>query len=546
MNKIELLSPSVIEKLSANESIENVFSIVKELVENSLDSNADEIEIRLEDTGRRKITVDDNGSGIRVYDLPLTIKQFTSSKTLSLKNVNFPTFYGFRGEALYSISAVSKVTIQTRTSECEHGWEYNNISMKPRPASRNFGTTVIVEDLFYNTPGRKSFLENKRIELENIKKLLIDFSILLPKVRFLLISNNRTIHLLNEKMTLEEKIRKRLRVPEESLEIKVNTEFRFKNGFVKVKGNLFIHDKKECNVLFFNSRKTSLKGMQKLIKRAYTNVTSKTKASISYMLFIEFEPYDSDTPYVNFNYHPRKEEISISSFTDWNTKLLNALIDNIKEQTSFLTDSIIKTPDFNSKIVNINALGQAVGQVHGSWIISQTEYSMYIIDQHAAHERVIYEKMKHQYLNNKNVPFKEIYPVFIDDDVVSKVVVERYESAFKKIGFIFKEEDSGVYLKGIPVHFIDNIGWKAFFTQEFDILIDYESSNLDSLNDRVFDLANKACKLAIKANRTLTISQMNLLLRDIERTPNGHLCNHGRQSIRKLTYSDIEKLFDRN
>jgi DNA mismatch repair protein MutL len=547
MDCIKNIDYNIISKLSANEAIEDIYSIVKELVENSIDAQSSEVTVYLEDCGRKSIIVEDDGRGMSYNDLMLCLKQYTSSKVRSLEDVNFPSFYGFRGEALFSISSVSKISLFTRSISEQHGWEFSSASKMPKPKAFNKGTRIQVEDLFYNTPGRREFLKNKRIEIEIIKNLLIDYSILYNEIKFSLYSNNRKISLLQDSKFFE-KIQYRLRIPEGSNKIEIDTSFNTLDGETSVSGYLFIHDKREYKTLFFNGRRIKPGNFNKIIKNAYSKVTNKKSFKFSFILFINFKQNNKGSQVINFNYHPRKEEIQISKNQNWDSQFESCLVEEIDKYNLIDLNAFNVIPsDFISDI-NEKYLGKVVGQVHNSWIISENENVMFIIDQHAAHERIIYEKMKSNLdsnLKTKVLKTKKITPILIDDSIGSSVAIENYGQFFKKIGFIFNETEEGVFLTDIPNFVIENFDWKTFFIEQFEQVLCNINPDKAYIYDRILDLANKACKKAIKINKSLSYDEMTNLIRDMEKTPNGYVCNHGRPTVKVLSNKDILKLFDR-
>ena len=579
---IRVLSQNLINQIAAGEVIERPSSVVKELVENALDAGATKIEISVRNSGKSYICVADNGCGMSKADLEVCILRHATSKlpTDDLMNINF---LGFRGEALPSIASVSKMIITTNNGdECWalhiEGGEVKKIV----PASYVKGTKIEVMDLFYNVPARLSFLKTDRGEMSAIIDVVERIALCHPDKDFIL---NDTLRLRsNDRVgrvcdVLGNDFRDNL------IEIDVSKHNLKISGFIS--RPTYNKGSSATQYFYVNGRALKDKLLLGALKASYMDVIEKGKFPVC-VLWIDIPSFDIDV-----NVHPQKAEIrfkeagnvrgciisairsvlssvevkanvidiqSLDKFTpvdknilQFSNKVQSPL--NVSESAQGVFDDNILSFGVNSDTVSVEEvssfdermdfpLGVARGQLHNTYIISQVKDGIIILDQHACHERLVYEKIK-----------REIAEGGIKKQIM--LIPEIVELGQKRAGMILevKEELSSFGLE------IEEFGGGAVIVREMpallgdcdlQALIKNIADDIDELNKAQI-LENKlamisktfACHTSIRAGKSLTVEEMNELLRQVEASENAGQCNHGRRSYVKISLTDLEKLFDR-
>lgn len=546
MEKIKELPEEIRRILSASEVIENSDSVVKELIENSIDSGASEISIQICDAGYSSISVKDNGSGMVLSDIINSVRQYHTSKTLSVVDAYSPKQMGFRGEALFSIASVSQMTI---ISSCgSETWqvifEGGNL-LSQRPHSFIGGTSVTVNNLFYNTPGRREYSQKAAKQTSIIKKMVQEFCIAYPSISFSLFSNGRklNIDLLDKRSNLENYFK--LSPDRHQISKKTQMEFNQQTWDVELITYL---SQTNSTLIVLNGRIINIPWMIQILKKSF-GIRSKNYRE-NFSLYMNITCQDIKEGIVNFNYHPRKKEVLFNDEENLKAKFYNLFLEVFDDFFSFdKYDFGISSEIFGN--LEGGFLGVPLGQIHDSWIISHNENDMFIIDQHAVHERLIFERMKKQILiksiplNQKTKQKQLQHPVFIDDGVSVVFGYEKVQKYLEKLGFSFYLDEDSLYLECIPSFFLESVDWASILREFLDEVSLSRSFDGESLMDKIYDFSNRACKMAIKANSKLSMAEMNSLLREVEQTPGAQFCNHGRPSIKKLTNSQIRTLFDR-
>ena len=583
MKKIRLLSRNLINKISAGEVLERPVSAVKELVENSIDADAKNIKIHIRKGGKAEITVVDDGHGITNLDLEKSVQKHSTSKLLD-NNLNKISTLGFRGEALSSIGAVSKMKIISRTETEDCGYEIlidsGNIS-EIKPVNRNIGTTIIIKDIFFSTPARLNFLRSEKYENFLIKKMVQKLALSHVKINFELIIDDKIIFKtkFGKEENFEMLLRKRVIdfFGEKFFSNLLTLNDRIQNlnfrGFIGLP--TFHNSNKSNQFIFVNNRVISDNTINQGIRLAYRDFMAYDRHP-QLILFLNL-PYDD----VDINVHPTKNEVRfkdtnflrksiIYSFkkrlskaghlsTNMNSeKILKTFSSNMQPQIHFgkETEKPIETKDFSQTKNNsyrsddyknefsLNPLGFAKGQFHENYIISQTQDGIILIDQHAAHERIVYEKLKKDFYSKSVNSQILLIPEVIKVDSIVISVIEEKQDYLKKFGFVLdKFGKDSIVVREIPF-ILAGCNIKELTTDIINEITDLDSIKI--LEEKINKICSTmACHGSIRSGREMKVEEMNNLLRSMENTPYSGQCNHGRPTYIELKIKDIERLFGR-
>ena len=585
MNKIKILPDEVINQIAAGEVLDRPSSAVKELIENSIDANSKNISIFVRDGGKAEIIITDDGDGISEQELELAVTRHATSK-LNEKKIDTLTFLGFRGEALPSIGSVSEMIIKSNTNENQNGMMIEVISgikKKIRPVNHRKGTTVLVKKLFFSTPARLKFLKTENYESLLIKRIVQKLALCNYEVDFDLTINNKKAILTKSDKSNDKKKKLERRVstllgPEfidNSIFInEISEHFKFK-GYLGIP--TFHHSNTNNQFLFVNGRVVQDKSMNVIFKVAYRDFMSYDRFP-QLVLFIEC-PQDE----VDVNVHPSKNEMRFRNLNYLRSKILKVFKSNLitaghrastvntvkaiekfsfkSNQKTFLQLKDEKFADENLNNLNhsydknnldepdeenpsLFPLGYAKSQFHKTYIISETDQGIIIIDQHAAHERLVYERLKKDFFEKKIKTQMLLIPVVIDiDSSVMKNLEKKlqYVSEYGVKIEIFGK--TSVIVRELP-HILANCNVKKLVTDLIEEVV--ETDDLKSVESEINKICSKmACHGSIRAGRDLQVDEMNDLLRKMESTPFSGQCNHGRPTYVELKIDDIEKLFGR-
>ncbi len=608
---IRILPDNLINQIAAGEVIERPLSVVKELVENALDAGSDKIEISLIDGGKSLIVVQDNGKGMSKDELSLCVERHATSK-LEGNDLFHIKHFGFRGEALPSVGAVSRLVIQSRQKGSDEAYQIEvsgGQKSSVMPAALSKGTRIEVRDLFYTTPARLKFLKSDASELGGCIDMIEKIAMANPNVSFYLTHNDKQKLALNacqgeffdaRLKRLGEVMGKEFR--ENSLMLNIARDHVSLSGYVSLptlnKANSL------SEYLFVNNRPVRDKLLLGAIKGAYQDVLASNRYPMC-ALFIDIDP-----EYVDVNVHPQKAEVR---FLD-SAQVRSLIVGGIRQALSmgdkqtantlnleqFVKEEVWKTNepqediflnepqaqmkfherqpvfqgayrplakverglpdleraysvkvDLKDEASNIEEfdqmppLGFAKAQFHNTYIISQTADSIIIVDQHAAHERIVMEKLKSSLASeHKVVTQMLLIPEVVDLSVSEKARIVENAENFEKLGLNIEEfGPSAIIVREVPALIADSDVQKLIkdLAQEIS-----EWENSFSLTDKLHHMcATIACHGSVRAGRSLNIDEMNRLLRDMERTPHSGQCNHGRPTYIELKLADIEKLFAR-
>ena len=592
--EIRRLPENLINQIAAGEVVERPASALKELIENSIDANATQIDIVLNDGGKSLISVSDNGIGIEKNHIILAVERHATSK-LPTNDLNKIEFLGFRGEALPSIAAVSQLNIQTKSNKSEDAWALDVVAGKfddIYPSPRQLGTIISVKNLFFATPARLKFLKSSNLERSYCHQIVLKQALVNPKIGFRLQADGK--ELLNIKPESEigsdeyflNRIRNILGKNFADEAIKINNSKTLKNqDFVKINGFIGLPTLNKSNYsqqyLFINGRSIQDRNLSGAIRAAYRDTLPKGRFPI-FCLYIDVPP-----EFIDVNVHPGKTEVrfednaiirslivgsisrelnihssqtsselskqAIEKFNTYNEIKVN---DNYEKVQSFFSKN-----DFGPSVKPINKnndlqdqrlddqdedfpLGVALAQFSKNYIISRNSQGIVIVDQHAAHERLVLEKMKAA-KENKSVE-KQILllPEVINLDPTPLAIILENVELLSEIGFDIEPFGEGMIIVREVPSLLGDADIKQII---IDLGDDLSSSGMPTSYIAKIDLilGNIACHRSVRSGRVLNENEMNQLLREMENTPNSGQCNHGRPTSISLSLKDIEKLFNR-
>ncbi len=607
-SKIERLSDITINRIAAGEVVERPSSVVKELVENSLDAGATDVTIKIESGGRNLISVTDNGCGMSPQDLSIAVDKHTTSK---LKNNDLLDiqYFGFRGEALPSIASVSRMTIKSLARDSSEAWkievlggEKKNIS----PAKCSAGTIIEINDLFFATPARLKFLRSEVTEVKHIQDTLKRIAFAHPDVSLsLFVDNKLSLEFRASKLgDFESRVEGILgkSFKENSIPVDINSEGIVIKGFI----SLPTYDRGTSNeqYLYINKRPVKDKMLLSAIRVAYKDFISRDRYPVV-VLFM-------DVPFhmVDVNVHPAKTEVRFRDFNMMRSLLINGLKNALQSggqkasstiaeatlnamyskpvvnrsdlfsQGSYhapvksglfsLQRSNFYTPPKQTIVMNElmanfsapvargfeenrndidqyqhNPLGAARCQLHECYIVAQTDDSVVIVDQHAAHERLTYEKLKKVLSGGLIDSQRLLIPEMVesDEDTIAKVLSIKEKLA--EYGLVIEPcTTKSIVVTSVPF-VLDGCNIQKIIRDLLDDIMEFED-NISFRETIQEKLATYACHHSIRSGRKMNIEEMNSLLREMEQVDHSGQCNHGRPTYIKLKLKDIEKLFGRS
>ena len=614
-SRIRKLPEQLINQIAAGEVVERPASVVKELLENSLDAGADRIEVDLEQGGKRLIRIRDNGAGMDQDELPLAVARHATSKIRSLRDLEQVGSLGFRGEALPSIASVSRLTVSSRQQRADLAWaldcDGSDAPLELRPAAHPPGTTVEVRDLFFNTPGRRKFLRADRTEFshvqETIKRLALsrfDFSLQLRH-------NERVITQLPSAQPgtegAEERVARLLgeAFVEHALHVEVEAAGLALSGWIALP--TFSRVQSDLQYFYVNGRVVKDRMASHAIRRAYHDVLFKDRYP-AYLLYLDVDPGQVDV-----NVHPAKHEVRFRDgrlIYDFLFRHLHQILEQVRPERG--TESAARpfsappgqarpvfqapsqermdfpvrearalygepapatemtgpgsapaaeperpsappsrptpaaqahprpVPDPDSR--DAPPLGYAVAQVHGIYIIAQNANGVVLVDMHAAHERIVYERLKRAMEASGIAAQSLLVPLSLAVSPQEAELAEVHVEAFARLGLeVDRSGPETVLVRQVPV-LLQHADVEALVRDVLsDLAVTGDASRLQAQYNHV--LATMACHGSVRANRQLSQAEMNALLRDMEQTPNSGQCNHGRPTWTQLSVDELDRLF---
>ena len=598
MPKIHTLSPQLANQIAAGEVVERPSSVLKELSENSLDAGATRIEVEVEQGGTKLIRVRDDGCGISESDLPLALSRHATSKILGLEDLEAVATLGFRGEALASIASVSRLALTSNSGEGS-GWkavsEGRDMEVELQPAAHPQGTSVEVRDLFFNTPARRKFLRTENTEYKRIDDCLKKLALSRMDVAFSLKHNQKvqfSLRPANSQAEQEKRVADLCgpQFMEQALFVDNDRTGIRLWGWIGLP--TFSRSQADLQYFFVNGRSIRDKVVSHAVRQAYQDVLYHGRHP-AYVLFLEILPADVDV-----NVHPTKHEVrfresgSIHSFVS--TTLKKALatdrpqdhlstnggleLQNKDQPQSLIGQNALplagtpgsgyqstwpssgvasgvnapassyqslyssQTEFSDSNQAEVPPLGFAVAQLKGIFILAENSHGLIIVDMHAAHERITYERMKDAFDLQGLVSQPLLVPENLAVSQREADAVESNQAVFTQLGFgVERAASESIIVREIPAILRGSEVEKLLRDVLSDLL---EHGSSERIRDHINEiLSTMACHGSVRANRKLTLPEMNALLRDMEITERSGQCNHGRPTWSQLTVEELDKLF---
>lgn len=607
MRRIHQLPVELVNQIAAGEVIERPASVVKELVENSLDAGASRIEIDVEEGGARLIRVRDDGGGIDPEDLPLAISAHATSKIASFDDLERVATLGFRGEALPSIASISRFALTSRPAAQAHALRVEVDGGKaqlPRPAQHPPGTTIEVRDLFYNVPARRKFMRAERTEFGRIDELIASLALVRSDVEFRLSHNGKPVRLLRQAgdaatmatrvgdLLGEDFLGQSLRLDHAAAGLRLS-------GWV----GLPTASRAQADQQYFyvNGRLVRDKVVAHAVRQAYADVLFHGRHP-AFVLFLELDPLGVDV-----NVHPAKHEVRFRESRLVHDFLYRTLNDALAETRAGTAPSVaaapLPQPAFGGSGANYatwrgqnslglgNAvrepladyaallgggaavaapalplaqaadpaafaaacaaaeesgdappLGYALAQLHGIYVLAQNAQGLVLVDMHAAHERITYERLKTAHAGQGIRAQMLLVPLSISLSEREAACVEDQAERFTELGFeLQRSGPQSVLVKRLPT-LLDGADAAGLIRDVIgDLLAQGNSRRIEEAGNDV--LATMACHGSVRANRRLSLPEMNALLRDMEATERSGQCNHGRPTWVQLSIPELDRLF---
>lgn len=603
MARIHRLSPQLANQIAAGEVVERPASVIKELLENSLDAGADRIDIDVEQGGVKLIRVRDNGEGIAGEDLPLAMRRHATSKIAGLEDLEAVATLGFRGEALASIGSVSRLSLTTNTDASATGWrafaEGRDMVVRVEPAAHPRGTSVEVRDLFFNTPARRKFLRAEKTEYARIEDIVHKLALSHLGVEFNLRHNGKSVLSFRAATNPGERDRRLGAICGPAF-LAQAWHLEDARAGLRLWGWLgaptFSRSQADLQYFFVNGRNVRDKIAAHALRQAYQDVLYHGRHP-AYVLFLELDPRAVDV-----NVHPTKSEVRfrdsrsvhdflfhslrkaladmrpgegqppamllssaapasdgipsqqpIASFARWAPRSSPGLSSaaRIGEQIaaygslhSHSEASVPSPPATALEAGDIPPLGYALAQLKGVYILAENSQGLVVVDIHAAHERIIYEQMKAARAGKAVVSQPLLIPQVVAVSAREADYAEEYEEGLSGVGLIIQRTGlQSLLVREVPALLRD----ADIVALVRDVLADLSTHGASDRVDVQLDqmLGTMACHGSVRANRRLGLAEMNALLRDMEATERSGQCNHGRPTWVQLTGAELDRLFMR-
>jgi DNA mismatch repair protein MutL len=579
---IQQLPDHLVNQIAAGEVVERPASVVKELVENSLDAGAQSVQIDIVAGGQKLIRIRDDGKGIDKEELALALSRHATSKIASLDDLEAVASLGFRGEALPSIASVARLSLRSRAAGSEHAWQVEADGGKisaPAPVAHPQGTTVEVHDLFYNTPARRRFLRTERTEYGHIDKWIHRLALSRPGIAFTLTHNQRTVLQL-PRAEGEEAQRQRIAklcgdaFAEQCVYLERELDGIALYGWIGLP--TFNRSQPDMQFWFVNGRSVGDKTLAHAVRDAYRDVLFHGRYP-AYVLNLTMDPAGVDA-----NAHPAKHEVR---FRDGRrvhgvvTQTVEVALrdtrpgghdiapipmtrDAVFDQGRMplparpapgrvqetlaaygaMSASAPTTAGREDSGGDIPPLGFAVAQLAGVYILAENRAGLVVVDMHAAHERITYEKLKKGFDDRNVVRQPLLVPATISVAENEANLVEQSGDMLASLGLVVdRSGPTSLTVREVPA-LLRNADVESLLR---DVLADLSESGRSSRIEDVGDdcLATMACHHSVRANRSLSLDEMNALLREMERTERADQCNHGRPTWTSITMAELDRLF---
>ncbi len=600
MASIKPLPELLINQIAAGEVVERPASALKEIIENAIDAGATRVDVQLQHGGIKQMRVTDNGNGIAKDELIPALTRHSTSKISSLEDLLNITSLGFRGEALASISAVSALTLTSYKANQNHAWQIHvsgkSIS-QPQPAALTQGTVVDAHDLYSNLPARRKFLRTEATEYAHCENVFRRMALAIPSIEFTLEHNGKLRHHYHSADLLK---RIKAVLGEEFIDSAVSINEQ--GGSIQLQGFVslpaYSGASRDTQYFFVNNRFVRDKLISHAIREAYRDVLHLDRYP-AFVLFLEMHPSEVDV-----NVHPTKTEVRFRDSRALHRFIFHTIHKSLAKPdgktqadpahvipaqsvsfypkpnldrpqnaqqsigfyqtlfgaedsgsnamdtantSSFMTldsDDSEKPFEAAKEKQDVPPLGFALGQLHGIYILAQNNNGLIVVDMHAAHERILYEKLKTAMDNQVWGTQPLLIPTTFQADRGDVVFVEENHELFEKIGFeLAVLSPTTLAVRAVPVMF-KHSDIAKLIQDLLHEMHDYGSSQILTAGRNEM-LATMACHGAIRANRTLTVAEMNALLREMERTERADQCNHGRPTWYEISLASLDKMFMR-
>jgi DNA mismatch repair protein MutL len=556
---IRVLPHLLVSQIAAGEVVERPASVLKELLENSIDAGSRAITVVLEAGGTRRVQVEDDGAGIARDELPLALARHATSKIGSLEDLEAVTTMGFRGEALASIASVARVSITSRTREAAHGAAISAEGAQlgeVHPAARAQGTTVSVADLYFNTPARRKFLRTEATEFGHCEDVFRRIALARPDLAFALKHNGRVSQAL------------RVQPPAERIAALLGEQFsgmplEVGSGALRLSGLAgsphAATARADSQYFFVNGRYVRDRLLSHAAREAYSEMLHGERQP-AYVLYLEIDPRAVDV-----NVHPAKTEVRFRDPRAIHQFVFHALkraLSPSAAEAPVAYASVSQGIPIQSALAmhqpvgayasfapapmpqseKAPPLGYALAQLHGIYILAQNEAGLVLVDMHAAHERIVMEKLKANLDAGAVQRQSLLVPAVLAAEALDIATAEENRAALEKLGLevsVSGPNELAVRAAPAPLAGGDIAGLARDVLRE---IREYGASQVLSSRQNEL-LATMACHAAVRANRALTVAEMNALLREMEETERSGTCNHGRPTWYQLTLADLDRLF---
>jgi DNA mismatch repair protein MutL len=563
---IRVLPQLLVSQIAAGEVVERPASVLKELLENSVDAGAQAISVALDAGGIKRVQVEDDGAGIARDELSLALARHATSKIASLADLEGVATMGFRGEALASIASVSRLSITSRTREAPHGAAISAEGAQigeVQPAARAQGTTVAVSDLYFNTPARRKFLRTEATELGHCDEVFRRIALAHPRIAFMLKHNGRVSRVLRAQDP-DERAGALLGEAFHPQSIAVDSQ----SGALRLFGRAGTPQAEGGQYFFVNGRFVRDRLLSHAVREAYAQLLHGERQP-AYALFLEIDPRAVDV-----NVHPAKTEVRFRDPRAVHQFVFHALQralspgaaaapvafatvnraagiqsafsmqQPVAAYEAFMKSALAAAPLSASENAPpaVPPLGYALAQLHGVYILAQNEAGLVLVDMHAAHERIVMEKLKAGLDAGAVQRQSLLVPAVLQAEALDIATAEENRDALERLGLeLTVSGPNELAVRAAPSALAggDIAGLARGVLAE---IRQYGASQVLAARQNEL-LGTMACHAAVRANRALTIPEMNALLREMEQTERSGSCNHGRPTWYQLTLSDLDKLF---
>lgn len=609
MSRIQTLDSRLANQIAAGEVVERPASVVKECLENSLDAGANDIHIDVEQGGIKKIKIRDDGSGIHSDDLPLALSRHATSKIVAFEDLERLSSLGFRGEALASISSVSKLELKSSDNDSGLGWQVSVAGKDMQPdlseCAQPRGTVLEVRDLFFNTPARRKFLKTEKTEFNHIDDVVKKLALSHFDVGFTLSHNQRVIHQFRAANSQSEKERRVAAICGPGFidnALYLDTEIDTDAGKLRLRGwialPVFSRSQADMQYFFVNNRIIRDKVVSHAVRQAYQDVLYHGRHP-AYVLYLDLNPSGVDV-----NVHPTKHEVRFReqrSVHGFIYKALHRVIadaspenqanDFVRPFAETATSVDQPSPQIDSQnSLSLNRfpqqvyspsyaqgvseqvqaysrlyqgttdrgdvegtqntdeemppLGFAIAQLHGIYVLAQNRHGLIMVDMHAAHERITYERLKQSFEQRDLASQPLLVPESVSLSEREVKCLEEHRQNLLELGVEIQTlSEEAVAVRSLPALLKQADAGRLLRDVVSDLLTHGSSSLLQEQQNDL--LSSMACHGSVRANRRLTIPEMNALLRDIETTERSGQCNHGRPTWIQVSIEELDKWFMR-